>query len=185
MAAKKKAAGAKKQTSAKKARKPGKWAKSASDYAKKQAAKAKAKKFLGNEEDKAVGTKHAPSKRIRDYGQKPPKGYMRTGGRYFAKIANMRPIKSMTTQQQRGLFYANQEKWLGPDMKGGYLGSAANQGMYNGETSEANFRKTAGARKLIDADGGTYGPDYGKHAGAKKKAKSRYIMAIGQDGHKR
>ena len=91
----------------------------------------------------------------------------------------------MTTQQQRGLFYANQEKWLGPDMKGGYLGSAANQGMYNGSTSEANFRKTAGARKLIDADGGTYGPNYGKHAGAKKKAKSRYIMAIGQDGHKR
>lgn len=185
MAAKKKSGAAKKQSSAKKTKKTAKWAKSSSDYAKKQEAKAKSKKFLGNAEDKAVGTKGSPSKRIRDYGQKPPKGYMRTGGRYFAKIANMRPIHSMTTMQQRALFYSNQNKWLGADRKGGYLGSAANQGMYNGDTSEANFRKTSGARKLIDADGGTYGPNYKKHAGAKKASKSRYIMAIGQDGHKR
>ena len=57
--------------------------------------------------------------------------------------------------------------------------------MYNGETSEANFRMTPGARKLIDADGGTYAPDYILHAGEKKAKKSRYIMAIGQDGHMR
>ena len=183
MATKKKAA-AKKSSSPKK-KKSAKWAKNSSDYSAKQAAKAKSKAFLGNQEDQMVGSKGSPSKRIRDYGQKPPKGYMRTGGRYFAKIENMRPVKSMTTQQQRGLFYSNKEKWLGADGKGGYLGSASNQGMYNGETSEANFRKTSGARKLIDADGGTYGPDYQKHAGGKKAAKSRYIMAIGQDGHKR
>ena len=109
MATKKKAA------TTKKPKKAGKWAKNASDYAKKQAAKAKSKKFLGNQEDKAVGTKGSPSKRIRDMGQKPPKGYMRTGGRYFAKIANMRPIKSMTSMQQRGLFYSNKEKFLGTD----------------------------------------------------------------------
>lgn len=181
----------KKASTAKKPKKSAKWAKNASDYAKKQAAKAKSKKFLGNQEDKAVGTKGSPSKRIRDMGQKPPKGYMRTGGRYFAKIANMRPIKSMTSMQQRGLFYSNKEKFLGTDGTGGYLGSAANQGMYNGESSEANFRKTGGARKLIDADGGTYAPGYKKpdgniiHAGKKQAVKSRYIMAIGQDGHKR
>lgn len=177
MATKKQAA------STKKPKKTAKWAKSASDYEKKQSAKAKAKKFLGNQEDKLVGSKGSPSKRIRDFGQKPPNGYMRTGGRYFAKIENMRPIKSMTTMQQRALFYSNKPKFLGADGMGGYVGSAANQGMYNGETSEANFRKTGGARKLIDADGGTYGPDYTKHTGAMKK--SRYIMAIGQDGHKR
>lgn len=179
MATKKKTAGTKKP------KKTARWAKNALDYEKKQSAKAKAKKILANQEDKMVGTKGSPSKRITDVGQKPPKGYMRTGGRYFAKIANMRPIKSMTTMQQRGLFYSNKPKFLGADGMGGYLGSASNQGMYNGETSEANFRKTGGARKLIDADGGTYGPDYGKHAGAKKAAKSRYIMAIGQDGHMR
>ena len=170
----------------KKPKKTAKWAKSASDYAKKQAAKAKAKDVVAHQEDKLVGTKGSPSKRIRDFGQKPPKGYMRTGGRYFAKIANMRPIKSMTTMQQRGLFYANKPRFLGTDGMGGYVGSAANQGMYNGETSEVNFRKTAGARKLIDADGGTYSPDfYVDHAGEKKAAKSRYIMAVGQDGHMR
>ena len=179
MATKKKAA------TTKKPKKTAKWAKSASDYAKKQAAKAKVKNFVAHQEDKLVGTKGSPSKRIRDFGQKPPKGYMRTGGRYFAKIANMRPVKSMTTMQQRALFYSNKPKFLGADGMGGYLGSAANQGMYNGETSEANFRKTGGARKLIDADGGTYGPDYVPHAGEKKAAKSRYIMAIGQDGHMR
>ena len=165
-----------------KTKKSAKWAKNASDYEKKQKAKAKSKKFLGNQED--YETKKTGAKRIRDLGQKPPKGYMRTGGRYFAKIANMRPIKSMTTMQQRGLFYANKPKFLGTDGMGGYLRSASNQGMYNGETGEANFRKTGGARKLIDADGGTYAPGYG-HAGAKKAQKSRYIMAIGQDGHKR
>ena len=180
----------KKKTAAKKPKKTAKWAKNSTDYAMKQAAKADSKNFLGNNEDKAAGK--SGSKRIRDLGQKPPKGYMRTGGRYFAKIANMRPIKSMTSMQQRGLFYSNKEKFLGTDGRGGYLGSAANQGMYNGSTSEANFRKTGGARKLIDADGGTYAPGYKKsdgkpvHAGQKKKqAKSRYIMAIGQDGHKR
>lgn len=172
----------KKATTTKKPKKAAKWAKSASDYAKKQAAKAKSKKFLGNQEDYEM--KKTGAKRIRDIGQKPPKGYMRTGGRYFAKIANMRPIRSMTSMQQRGLFYSNKEKFLGTDGMGGYLGSASNQGMYNGETGEANFRKTGGARKLIDADGGTYAPGYG-HAGEKKAKKSRYIMAIGQDGHKR
>lgn len=179
----------KKASTAKKPKKSAKWAKSASDYAKKQAAKAKSKKFLGNQED--YETKKSGLKRIRDYGQKPPKGYMRTGGRYFAKIANMRPIRSMTSMQQRGLFYSNKEKFLGTDGMGGYLRSASNQGMYNGETGEANFRKTGGARKLIDADGGTYAPGYKKpdgsiiHAGKKQAVKSRYIMAIGQDGHKR
>ena len=179
----------KKASTAKKPKKAGKWAKNASDYAKKQAAKAKSKKFLGNQEDYEM--KKSGGKRIRDLGQKPPKGYMRTGGRYFAKIANMRPIRSMTSMQQRGLFYSNKEKFLGTDGMGGYLGSASNQGMYNGETGEANFRKTGGARKLIDADGGTYAPGYKKpdgsiiHAGKKQAVKSRYIMAIGQDGHKR
>ena len=110
---------------------------------------------------------------------------MRTGGRYFAKVANMRPIKSKTTQQQRDLFYANKEKFLGPKEDGGWMRSLGNRGMYNGAASEANFRQTPSARKIIDADGGTYAPDYKKHAGAKKAAKSRYIMAIGQDGHVR
>lgn len=128
-------------------------------------------------------------KRIRDVGQAVPKGYMRTGGRYFAKVANMRPIYSKTSQQQRQLFYANKEKFLGPKGDAGWLRSLGNQGMYNGQASEANFRKTAAARKLMDADGGTYYPGYAdrRHqtTGAKKAAKSRYIMAIGQDGHVR
>lgn len=179
----------KKASTAKKPKKSAKWAKNASDYAKKQAAKAKAKSILMNQEDAFI--KKGKAKRIRDVGQKPPKGYMRTGGLWFAKIENARPIRSLTTMQQRGLFYANKPKFLGTNGSGGYLGSAANQGMYNGETGEANFRKTAGARKLIDADGGTYAPGYKKpdgkiiHAGKKQAAKSRYIMAIGQDGHKR
>lgn len=174
-----------------KAKKTAKWAKNSKDYVAKQQAK-KSKK--GNVEDSYIGTKHAPSKRIRDFGQPEPKGYMRTGGRYFAKIENMRPIKSKTTKQQRGLFYDNKEKYLGSDGMGGYVGSAAHQGQYNGDSSEINFRKTAGARKLIDADGGTYSPEYyehfnrdgtPKHAKGKKYNKSRYIMAMGQDGHMR
>ena len=194
MATKKKG-GAMKSAPAKKAKakRSAKWTNSSAAYEKKQKAKAQGgkpkKKY--NVEDSYVGTKHSPSKRIRDLGQKPPEGYMRTGGRYFAKVANMRPIKSMTTMQQQGLFYANKPKFLGVDGKGGYLRSASMLGMYNGETSEANFRQTSGARKLIDADGGTYAPGYytedGKplHATGKKATKSRYIMAIGQDGHKR
>lgn len=179
---------------AKKAKKAAKWTNSSAAYEKKQQEKVKGaskKSGGGNVEDTLVGTKHSPSKRIRDLGQKPPKGYMRTGGRYFAKVANMRPIKSMTTMQQQALFYANKPKFLGVDGAGGYLRSASMLGMYNGDTSEANFRQTSGARKLIDADGGTYAPGYytddGKplHAAGKKATKSRYIMAIGQDGHKR
>lgn len=159
----------------------GKWAKNSKDAA----AKASGGKN-SNTEDYYV--KKTGTKRIRDIGQAVPKGYMRTGGRYFAKVANMRPIKSKTSQQQRDLFYANKEKFLGPKEDAGWMRSIGNQGMYNGSTSEANFRKTAGARKIIDADGGTYAPDWmasHKTAGMKKAAKSRYIMAIGQDGHVR
>lgn len=171
--AKKAAGGAKK--SAKKAQ----WAKNSKDAAAK-AAKSKGKQ--SNIEDYYTTKNH--TKRIRDVGQAVPKGYMRTGGRYFAKVGNMRPIKSKTTQEQRNLFYANKYKFLGPKEDAGWMRSIGSQGMYNGATSEANFRKTAAARKIIDADGGTYAPDYGKHPGQKAK-KSRYIMAIGQDGHAR
>ena len=165
-----------------KKKKAAKWAKNTKDYESKKQKSGVAKTM--NMEDLYAGS--GRSKRIKDVGQKPPKGYMRTGGRYFAKIANMRTIKSKTSMAQRALFYANKEKFLGVDGRGGYLGSAANQGMYNGSTSEANFRKTSSARKLIDADGGTYSPDYHpKHAGQKGRQKSRYIMAIGQDGHMR
>lgn len=161
-----------------------KWAKNTKAYEERKKKEGEAKKT--NTEDRLVGGKYSRSKRILDVGQKPPKGYMRTGGRYLAKIANMRYIKSKTTKAQQAMWLANQEKFLGVDGRGGWLGSAANQGMYNGDTSEANFRKTAGARKLIDADGGTYAPDYHpKQAGVKTRSKSRYIMAIGQDGHMR
>lgn len=166
-----------------KPKKSAKWAKNSKDAA------AKAKESKGkntNVED--YYTKKGAGKRIRDLGQAVPKGYMRTGGRYFAKIANMRPIKSLTTQQQRNLFYANKDRFLGPREDAGWMRSVGNQGMYNGQTSEANFRKTSAARKMIDADGGTYPPDWkASHgtAGKKKQSKSRYIMAIGQDGHKR
>ena len=161
----------------------GKWAKNSSDYAKRQAAKYKAKKGTFNAEDAQIVKSKA--KRIRDMGQKPPKGYHRTGGMYFAKNENDRPIKSKTTEQQRALFWANRPKFIGVGDKDGWVAQAANQGMYDGKNSEANFRKSASARRLIDADGGTYGPDYKKHAGQKKRGKSRYIMAIGQDGHVR
>lgn len=159
-----------------------KWAKNSKD------AEAKAKKAKGKQY--VTEDSHTKGKRIRDLGQKVPKGYMRTGGRYFAKVANMRPIKSKTSDAQRAMFYANKEKFLGPKEDAGWMRSIGNQGMYNGQTSEANFRKTAAARKMMDKDGGTYAPDYKKSAGAKKgvkkaRAKSRYIMAIGQDGHVR
>lgn len=183
----KKAAAAKKKRTAK-------WAKNAKEYAKKQKAKwANGKAPKPNAEDGHLGR----AKRIRDKGQKPPKGYMRTGGLYFAKIANVRPIKSRTTRQQRGLFYDNKDRMLGADGKGGYVGSAANQGMYDGSNGDMNFRKTQGARQLIDADGGTYSPEYYNHfgpggkkehavkGGKKKYNKSRFIMALGQDGHQR
>lgn len=176
----------KKEPSAKKP-KQAKWAKNSADYKKKQEAKAKKSgKVNLNTEDLYIR-----KRRIRDVGQKPPKGYMRTGGRYFAQIKNMRPIRSMTTADQDALWRANIDRWLGVNRDGGYLGSAANQGMYNGEASEANFRKTQGARRLIDADGGTYPPGYKEKmragTGTRKKglAKSRYIIAIGQDGHMR
>lgn len=174
-----------------KSKKRANWSKNSKDYAAKQKARAEKR---GNVEDAYVGSRNAPSRRILDYGQAEPKGYMRTGGRYFAKISNMRPIKSKTSKQQRALFYDNRERYLGVDGKGGYVGSAAHQGMYNGDKSEINFRKTAGARKLIDSNGGTYPPEYydhftkdGKriHTKGKKYTKSRYIMAIGQDGHMR
>ena len=160
-----------------KPKKSAKWAKNTKD------ATEKAKKSGGKQWN--IEDAYTKSERIRDMGQAVPKGYMRTGGRYFAKVANMRPIMSKTSQQQRDLFYANKEKFLGPRMDAGWLRSLGNQGMYNGATSEANFRKMVNARKLIDADGGTYAPDYEKPAGMKKAAKSRYIMAIGQDGHVR
>ena len=175
-----------------KAKKASKWAKNSKDYVAKQQAK---HSKSGNAEDYYVGSKHSPSKRIRDVGQAEPKGYMRTGGRYFAKIANMRPIKTMTTKRQRANFYDNKDRYLGADGKGGYVGSAAHQGMYNGASSEINFRKTQGARKLLDSNGGVYSPEYYEHfdkngkpihtKGGKKYNKSRYIMALGQDGHKR
>ena len=158
-----------------------KWAKNSSDYSKKQAAKTKKGTF--NAEDAQIVK--SKSKRIRDVGQKPPKGYHRTGGMYFAKNENDRPIHSKTTEQQRALFYANRPKFIGVGQRDGWVAQAANQGMYDGKTGEANFRKSASARKLIDSDGGTYAPDYKKHAGQKKRSKSRYIMAIGQDGHVR
>lgn len=175
------------------AKKSAKWAKNSSDYAKKQAEKWKGKKSpkMNAEDVEVVKSK---GKRIRDYGQKPPPGYRRTGGLYFAKQKYDRPIRTLTTDKQRALFYANQPKFIGVEMgngkyKDGYIGQAANQGMYDGETSEVNFRKSANARKLIDAGGGTYYPGYGEDAhgtaGKKKRQKSRYIMAIGQDGHKR
>ena len=171
MATKQKSAAAKKPRKAK-------WAKNSSDYAKKQAAKAKVKKTTFNAEDAQIVK--SKSKRIRDVGQKPPKGYHRTGGMYFAKNENDRPIKSMTSEQQRALYWANLPKFIGVGDKDGWVAQAANQGMYNGETGEANFRKSVSARKLIDTEG-AYAPDYEKLAGAK----SRYIMAIGQDGHVR
>ena len=173
---KKKSGGAKKPSKAK-------WAKNSADYAKKQAAKAKSKKANYNAEDAQIIK--SKSKRIRDVGQKPPKGYHRTGGMYFAKNENDRPIQSRTTEQQRSLFYANREKFIGVDGRPGWVAQAANQGMYDGSNGDTNFRKTAAARKLLDKDGGTYAPDYKKHAGQKGRAKSRYIMAIGQDGHVR
>lgn len=167
-------------------KKPAKWAKNSKD------AEAKAKKNKGKQY--VTEDSHTKGKRIRDLGQKVPKGYMRTGGRYFAKVANMRPIRSKTSDAQRAMFYANKERFLGPKEDAGWMRSIGNQGMYNGQTSEANFRKTAAARKLMDKDGGTYAPDYKKSnhktagvaKGVKKaRAKSRYIMAIGQDGHVR
>ena len=164
----------------------GRWAKNSSDYAARQAKKAGKGKF--NAEDAQIVK--SKSKRIRDLGQKPPEGYRRTGGMYFAKAENDRPIQSRTTEAQRALFYANKPKFIGVGKKPGWVSQAANQGMYDGTNGDTNFRKTAAARKLIDADGGTYAPDYKKGkkhgtAGAKSRAKSRYIMAIGQDGHVR
>lgn len=170
---------AKKSAAKKTVKKAAKYAKNSADYAKKQAAKAKSKKGKFNAEDAQMVK--AKSKRIRDNGQKPPKGYHRTGGMYFAKNENDRPIKSATTESQRALFYANKPKFIGVGKKDGWVAQASNQGMYDGAKSEVNFRKSASARKLIDADGGTYAPNYKKHPGGK----SRYIMAIGQDGHMR
>lgn len=167
------------------------YAKNSKDYAEKQAAKAKSKSIKQNAEDVHVKKTQKKSARIRDVGQKPPPGYRRTGGLYFAKNANDAPIRSKTTEAQRALFYANKPKFIGVGDKNGWVAQAANQGMYNGETSEVNFRKSAQARKLLDADGGTYSQEYmdglkKKHAGEKTKmSKSRYIMAIGQDGHAR
>lgn len=136
-----------------------------------------------NREDRETVRMRAP--RIRDNGQEPPEGYCRGQGMYFVQQKYLRPRTSMTTKEQRAMIAANREKFYGVDGKGGYIRSAANQGMYNGDTSEMNFRKTAGARKLIDKDGGTYGPDYSRRAGAATRAKSRYIIAFGQDGHAR
>jgi hypothetical protein len=174
----------KKKSGGTKPKKAAKWAKNTKDYETKQSSKAKGGKKGANFNSEDAQIIKQKSKRIRDVGQKPPKGYHRTGGMYFAKNANDRPIKSMTTEAQQQLFYANKPKFIGVGKKDVWVAQAANQGMYNGDTGEANFRKSAAARKLIDADGGTYAPDY-QIAGAKKAKKSRYIMAIGQDGHAR
>ena len=122
--------------------------------------------------------------RIRDEGQAIPKGYMRTGGRYFAKIANMRPIRSQTTEAQRAHVYSNRERYWGVNGDAGYLASVGRQGMYNGETGEANFRKTTAARRVIDD--AFKNKRRGGGAGATTRArKSRYIISFGQDGHMR
>ena len=162
----------------------GRFARNRSDYAE----RARARNSGGgrprmNRED--VEIVRSRSKRIRDLGQEPPEGYMRHDGMYFQKVKYARPIKSLTTKDQRAMIYANKEHFYGLDGQSGYIRSAANQGMYDGESSELNFRKTAGARKIIDKDGGTYGPDYSRRAGAATRAKSRYIIAFGQDGHMR
>ena len=92
----------------------------------------------------------------------------------IAKIENMAPIRTKTSKQQRAFFYANKDKFLGADRKGGWMASVGRQGMYDGTKSLANFRKTTAARKSMDK-AKTYG----------RAGKSRYIMAIGQDGHAR
>lgn len=162
----------------------GRFARNSSDYAERARARNRGSgRRPMNQED--IETVRARRARIRDLGQEPPEGYQRGNGRYFVQTQYVRPRTSMTTKAQRAMIYANKERFWGVDGKSGYIRSAANQGMYDGETSELNFRKTAGARKIIDADGGTYGPDYNRRAGAATRAKSRYIIAFGQDGHAR
>ena len=72
-----------------KPKKSAKWAKNTKD------ATEKAKKNGGKQWN--IEDAYTKSERIRDMGQAVPKGYMRTGGRYFAKVANMRPIQSKTS----------------------------------------------------------------------------------------
>ena len=154
------------------------WARNTAD------ATARARATAGNRQTNTEDS-YVRGRRIKDVGQKVPEGYMRTGGRYFAKVENMRPIRSKTTDAQRALVYSNRERFWGVDGTSGWLRRLGNTGMYDGLKSEANFRKNSTARKMIDRDGGTYGPDYGRRAGAGTRAKSRYIIAFGQDGHKR
>lgn len=151
----------------------GRYARNSADAAARAGAKgSKRRRTLEDEYTPRTG-------RIRDNGQAVPKGYMRTGGLYFAKVSNMRPIQSKTTKQQRAMVYANRNRFWGKDGESGWIRSVGNTGMYDAKTSEANFRKQTAARKAIDRN-----RPPSSRASA-RPSKSRYIIAFGQDGHVR
>lgn len=167
-------------------RRQARYARNSSDAAQRQqAANSGRSRRGGLSAEDAETMRHPRKERIRDVGQKPPKGYVRQlGSRYFVQDKYIRPIKSQTTEAQRAMYWANQRKFhANAAGNGGFFRSAGNQGMW-GADGIMNFRKTTAARKLIDSDGGTYPEGYGT-AGRRTRGASKYTMAFGQDGHVR
>lgn len=132
-----------------------------------------------------AGAKEPRKKRIRDLGQEPPPGYIRRkGSRYFLQQKYLDIIKSRSTAAQRAMWRANQDYFMGKDREGGIVRSLANKGYY--DENEALNARTAStkARKLMDSalkKGGK--PDWVRKADGLPK--TRYILAIGADGHMR
>lgn len=124
--------------------------------------------------------------RILDTGVPPPKGYYGAGGRYFALKENARIAKS-SNDKQKAFYYTNYDAIMG---EGGAVDRMSRQGQIqktgrsteeDGPLAEVNFRKDAKTRRMMDENSAYYEGQYA-HAGQRNRAKSRYIILIGQDG---
>ena len=176
----------------------GRWARNKSDRQARQEAlwggREKIARY-GTERMKGVGGRKADyhiqryrdgRKRILDTGLDAPEGYYSDGSRYYKLKRNAR-ISRDSSDAAKAWWHGNNEHILGadPDKAGGFLDNAGRQGQISrldGEFAEVNFRKTAPARRQMDRARAWYEGNYGGHAGTAGRAKSRYIIKIGQDG---
>lgn len=140
----------------------------------------------GNRETYHVKTDSRGRMRILDTGVPPPKGYYGAGGRYFALKENARIAKS-SNDKQKAFYYTNYDSIMGD---GGAIDRMSRQGQIqktgssteeDGPLAEVNFRKDSRTRKMMDENSAYYEGRYA-HAGQRNRAKSRYIILIGQDG---
>ena len=119
--------------------------------------------------------------RILDTGLAAPADYYSQGTRYYALKANAR-ISKDSSDKQKAFWHSNQEAILG---RKGLMDQMGQQGQIRkleGEFAEVNMRKSPKGRKMMDENQAYYEGQYSGRAGQATRAKSRYILKIGQDG---